>query len=101
MGAWWDTWFLGCVLFRFQGYFRFRRRAGPTHGNATKRKRNRAPPCRCPQGRSTDNTVNQRHPARTEDRDMAPATAARLITVGHSPDPDDAFMFYALAHDKI
>src|SRR3984893_11949499 len=23
------------------------------------------------------------------------------ITVGHSPDPDDAFMFYALAHDKI
>lgn len=27
--------------------------------------------------------------------------AKRLITVGHSPDPDDAFMFYALAHDKI
>ncbi len=25
----------------------------------------------------------------------------RPITVGHSPDPDDAFMFYALAHDKI
>src|SRR6266853_4672655 len=25
----------------------------------------------------------------------------RLITVGHSPDPDDAFMFYGLAHDKI
>src|SRR5207248_11605767 len=25
----------------------------------------------------------------------------RLITAGHSPDPDDAFMFYALAHDKI
>ncbi|MBI1830193.1 MAG: ABC transporter substrate-binding protein [Planctomycetes bacterium] len=25
----------------------------------------------------------------------------RVITVGHSPDPDDAFMFYALAHDKI
>jgi 1,4-dihydroxy-6-naphthoate synthase len=23
------------------------------------------------------------------------------ITVGHSPDPDDAFMFYALAHDKL
>src|SRR5262249_8120206 len=30
-----------------------------------------------------------------------PATQPRLITVGHSPDPDDAFMFYALAHDKI
>src|SRR3954454_20894138 len=25
----------------------------------------------------------------------------RLIHVGHSPDPDDAFRFYALAHDKI
>jgi 1,4-dihydroxy-6-naphthoate synthase len=25
----------------------------------------------------------------------------RLITVGHSPDPDDAFMFHALAHGKI
>ncbi len=25
----------------------------------------------------------------------------RLITVGHSPDPDDAFMFFALAHDKL
>lgn len=24
-----------------------------------------------------------------------------IIHVGHSPDPDDAFMFYALAHDKI
>ena len=24
-----------------------------------------------------------------------------IIRVGHSPDPDDAFMFYALAHDKI
>src|SRR5918912_750653 len=25
----------------------------------------------------------------------------RVINVGHSPDPDDAFMFYALAHDKL
>ena len=25
----------------------------------------------------------------------------RLIRVGHSPDPDDAFMFYALAKDKV
>ena len=23
------------------------------------------------------------------------------IVVGHSPDPDDAFMFYALAHNKL
>lgn len=29
------------------------------------------------------------------------ATAARTIRVGHSPDPDDAFMFYALAKDKL
>src|SRR5437764_11859489 len=29
------------------------------------------------------------------------ATATKTIHVGHSPDPDDAFMFYALAHDKI
>jgi 1,4-dihydroxy-6-naphthoate synthase len=28
-------------------------------------------------------------------------SAKRLITVGHSPDPDDAFMFYALAHGKL
>jgi 1,4-dihydroxy-6-naphthoate synthase len=27
--------------------------------------------------------------------------AKQLITVGHSPDPDDAFMFYALAHNKL
>jgi 1,4-dihydroxy-6-naphthoate synthase len=27
--------------------------------------------------------------------------APLTITVGHSPDPDDAFMFYALAHNKI
>ncbi|MBN1588232.1 MAG: ABC transporter substrate-binding protein [Pirellulales bacterium] len=27
--------------------------------------------------------------------------ARQLIRVGHSPDPDDAFMFYALAKDKI
>ncbi len=25
----------------------------------------------------------------------------KVIRVGHSPDPDDAFMFYALAHEKI
>ena len=28
-------------------------------------------------------------------------TTTQLIRVGHSPDPDDAFMFYALAKDKI
>jgi 1,4-dihydroxy-6-naphthoate synthase len=28
-------------------------------------------------------------------------TARQLIRVGHSPDPDDAFMFYALAKDAI
>jgi 1,4-dihydroxy-6-naphthoate synthase len=32
---------------------------------------------------------------------MAVTTGKQLIRVGHSPDPDDAFMFYALAKDKI
>lgn len=29
------------------------------------------------------------------------ATEPQIIRVGHSPDPDDAFMFHALANDKI
>jgi 1,4-dihydroxy-6-naphthoate synthase len=29
------------------------------------------------------------------------ATSDRIITVGHSPDPDDAFMFYGLASGKV
>ncbi len=29
------------------------------------------------------------------------ASSQRVIRVGHSPDSDDAFMFYALTHDKI
>src|SRR5579864_6683237 len=32
---------------------------------------------------------------------MNPDRTRQIITVGHSPDPDDAFMFYALAHNKI
>jgi 1,4-dihydroxy-6-naphthoate synthase len=33
---------------------------------------------------------------------MSPVAAEQLlIRVGHSPDPDDAFMFHALANDKI
>src|ERR1700752_3136748 len=28
-------------------------------------------------------------------------TAVTTIRVGHSPDSDDAFMFYALTHDKL
>ena len=35
----------------------------------------------------------------TNEVDMA--NDEKLIRVGHSPDPDDAFMFYALARDKI
>ncbi len=31
----------------------------------------------------------------------ATQTEKRLLTLGHSPDSDDAFMFYALAKDKI
>jgi 1,4-dihydroxy-6-naphthoate synthase len=29
------------------------------------------------------------------------STSAELFTLGHSPDPDDAFMFYAIATNKI
>lgn len=29
------------------------------------------------------------------------STKVSTIRIGHSPDPDDAFMFYALAHEKI
>ena len=32
---------------------------------------------------------------------MSTATEQKVIRVGHSPDPDDAFMFHALANDKI
>jgi 1,4-dihydroxy-6-naphthoate synthase len=32
---------------------------------------------------------------------MSPGPAKRFIRVGHSPDPDDAFMFFALAHRKL
>lgn len=34
-------------------------------------------------------------------RTQKDSPAARTITLGHSPDPDDAFMFYALAAGKI
>jgi 1,4-dihydroxy-6-naphthoate synthase len=32
---------------------------------------------------------------------LIPSDTRQLIRVGHSPDPDDAFMFYALARGKI
>lgn len=32
---------------------------------------------------------------------MSATSEALVINVGHSPDPDDAFMFHALANDKI
>lgn len=34
-------------------------------------------------------------------RTLTLSATRQLIRVGHSPDPDDAFMFYALANDKI
>src|SRR5207248_5780862 len=45
-------------------------------------------------------TAAARNPVPPAPRPGLPMTP-RLITVGHSPDPDDAFMFYALAHDKV
>jgi 1,4-dihydroxy-6-naphthoate synthase len=36
------------------------------------------------------------------EQQLMPTNSETLsITVGHSPDPDDAFMFFALAHDRI
>src|SRR5919197_2422127 len=32
---------------------------------------------------------------------MTTEAGQQVIRVGHSPDPDDAFMFHALANDKI
>src|SRR5215212_1506659 len=32
---------------------------------------------------------------------MTATTAPQLLRLGHSPDPDDAFMFYGLAKDLI
>lgn len=32
---------------------------------------------------------------------MSTLNAQQLFTLGHSPDPDDAFMFYAMAEEKI
>src|SRR5262245_51700169 len=34
-------------------------------------------------------------------RNDAPSALQQRLTLGHSPDPDDAFMFYALAKDLI
>jgi 1,4-dihydroxy-6-naphthoate synthase len=34
-------------------------------------------------------------------RTLALTATKQLIRVGHSPDPDDAFMFYALANDRL
>ena len=32
---------------------------------------------------------------------MAVGSAEKIFRIGHSPDPDDAFMFYALAHGQV
>src|SRR5205085_3635077 len=45
-------------------------------------------------------SYNRHKPRPFRHRPRGPMTK-RLITVGHSPDPDDAFMFYALAHNRI
>jgi len=37
----------------------------------------------------------------TENSTPQPPTSNRIIRVGHSPDPDDAFMFYGLASGKV
>src|SRR5262249_57049335 len=37
----------------------------------------------------------------TEEQNEMPATNDHCFTLGHSPDPDDAFMFCAIAKNKI
>jgi len=37
----------------------------------------------------------------TVSRMSKPTATTRIITVGHSPDPDDAFMFYGLSSGKV
>jgi 1,4-dihydroxy-6-naphthoate synthase len=37
----------------------------------------------------------------TEESQQMPKHNADIFTLGHSPDPDDAFMFYAMAENKI
>jgi 1,4-dihydroxy-6-naphthoate synthase len=39
--------------------------------------------------------------AEEADSRSVPAMPANVFTLGHSPDPDDAFMFYAMAENKI
>src|SRR6516165_10325919 len=39
--------------------------------------------------------------AKTPGNAPMPEAAVTTIRVGHSPDSDDAFMFYALTHDKL
>ena len=43
----------------------------------------------------------RRHTEYQRGRRLVVTTEKQLIRVGHSPDPDDAFMFYALAKDTI
>src|SRR5574338_423202 len=58
---------------------------------------------------STDGPAQNREPAGRPvaprrpcaSLNLMPAPAQRLFTLGHSPDPDDAFMFYAMAEHKI
>jgi hypothetical protein len=48
--------------------------------------------------RRTDTLTRSR---KRTDSDAMTAQLQTTIHVGHSPDPDDAFMFHALANDKI
>ncbi len=41
------------------------------------------------------------HPDQTQDSSLKLLMTKQHLTLGHSPDPDDAFMFYALAKDLI
>ena len=52
-------------------------------------------------GRSPISNLGGRKPELQRSRQVSVNDSRQLIRVGHSPDPDDAFMFYALARHKI
>ena len=56
-----------------------------------------------PPGRKSSRGARFRASGSRRDRDAieSPVTSAETITVAHSPDSDDAFMFYALAEGRV
>src|SRR5262245_9413908 len=52
-------------------------------------------------GRRPDSIVYAAAPRRCPESNTMMSSAPSVFTLGHSIDPDDAFMFYAMAENKI